>query len=155
MTKNKYIIIGVTLLLLTGILLFDGGRLLPISGKIGGWGEVEQKLSKHFSDNEDLKKAAIQMGMALQAAVDNPEDAKRIGVDLSDAEDCVWGILTEQRIEDQASEIISTIEDISTTGGERERRYIRFNVNLSGGVYSVPNFNDTSKCNFRTSSKNK
>ncbi len=153
MTKNKYVIIGLIVLLLTGILLFDGGRLLPNSGKIGGWDKVEQELSKRFSDNEDLKKAAIQMGRALQKAVDNPEDALRINVDVSDGEECVWGVLKEQGREEQSSEITSAIEDIVTAGVERERRYIRYNALLSGGVYSIPTVIDTSKCSFKKSER--
>ena len=154
MTKNKYVIIGVTLLLFMGILFFDGGKLLPISGKIGGWDEVEQKLSKRFSNNEDLKKAAIQMGKALQASVDNPEDAKRIFAELSDAMGCVRGVLEQQGQRKKSSEITSEIEDISTAGFERERRYIRFNANLSGGVYKLSEAS-TSKCNFKASPINK
>lgn len=156
MIKNKYMIsvLFVLFLLGVGIFFFDGGRLFSGSGKIGGWDEIEQKLSKRFSYNEDLKKAALQMGIALQAAIDNPEDAERIVVDLSDAMDCVRAILEEQGKRDQASDTLSEIEDISTGGFSRERRYIRFNANLSGGVYELFEAS-VSKCHFKTKQKSK
>lgn len=157
MFKNKYVISTFIVLIAlgTGILFFDGGRLFSGPRKIGGWEEVEQKLSKRFSNNEDLKKAAIQMGLALQAALDNPEDARNLEADVAAGQECVWGVLKSQGRDDIESEVVFTILDIVTAGFERERRYIRYNALLSGGVYSIPVVIDTSKCRFKIGSKNK
>lgn len=101
---------------------------------IGGWEKIRESVETRYANNPELKKAALQMARALQLAVENPDNAVAIDVELEKAMSCVLGVLEKQGSEE--SGILGEIRDLVIKGKERERRYILYNARLSGRVFS-------------------
>lgn len=101
---------------------------------IDGWEQVRDSVEARYASNPELKKAALQMAKALQSAVENPDNAAAIDVELEKSMSCVLGVLEKQRSEESGT--LGEIRDLVIKGKERERRYILFNARLSGRVFS-------------------
>lgn len=84
MRKKTKIVVGA----LIGLFLICAGVYFLVTKKtkytesIGGWSDFKSQVELKFSENEDIKKAALQVAEALQEAVDYPENAKEIVISL-------------------------------------------------------------------------
>jgi hypothetical protein len=117
------------------------------SGPIGGWEDVKARIEVKYADNEDMKNAALQSGEVLQKAIDYPENALAIESDEEAAYSCTVAICKLHGC-DHGRSIDLEVEELSTIGAERQRRYIKYNTHLSGGVY--PGIEpDLSRCKFK------
>ncbi|WP_374001541.1 hypothetical protein [Bdellovibrio bacteriovorus] len=129
--KKALAVLFLILLILLGFWFFkkDGSDESIISG----WEQVRVSVETRYASNPELKKAALQMAKALQLAVQNPDNAVAIDVELEKAMSCVLGVLEKQGSDE--SGVLGDIRDLAIKGSERERRYIRYNARLSGRVF--------------------
>lgn len=123
------------------------------SGPIGGWEQIETVIEAKFANNENLKNAALQLALAHQKAIDNPAESRTIVEEHQIALSCLGAVLSAQKFErSKRHKIRAAIEAISTSDYLRQIRYIKYNANLSGGVYSLVD-DDIKNCSFKLSEK--
>lgn len=116
---------------------------------IGGWDELKAKVEKRYLANPDEKNAALQIAKALQEAIDYPHRAAEIRPTVSKAFSCFHAVLKNNgHTWDFAYDESEVIEDLATSTFERQRRYIAYNVALSGGVYRVTD-DSLESCSFQ------
>ena len=148
--KNKIVLIVLGLITLTLVLIYVllSNKTTKYTQPLGGWSELKLKIETQFSENQDLKKAALQVARALQDAIDYPENAKEIDLEMIKADSCLEAVmLGNGKTLDDYILISKLITNLSTSSLEREKRYIRYNTNLSGGVYPLVKA-DLKNCNF-------
>ena len=112
--------------------------------------DVEEMISKNYSKTEVMKLAAMQDARALQKAIENPENAMEISVLVSKAVDCA-GSLSDKGV---SFDMGRAIEAETTNNAERAEAYLRFNLNLSGHVFS-PSYDSAMACDFDVSKAQK
>lgn len=123
------------------------------SKPIGGWEPIKAEIEKKYSYDSDLKNAALQLGEALQEAVDDPNHARETYQNVDTASACLDAIFEKKGLKlDEYTKINEFIEDISIKGYFRQRRYIRYNVNLSGYTYALLD-SKISYCKFKLEEK--
>lgn len=120
---------------------------------IGGWAPIKTEIEAQYSYDPDLKNAALQLGEALQQAIDDPNHAEEISLILDIAEACAKAVVEKKHFAfDEYIKLSDYVEDVTTKWFLRQRRYIRHNKNLSGGVYSLTE-PDIKKCKFAIETK--
>lgn len=118
------------------------------SEPIGGWDDLKSKVELKYSQNEDIKSAAIQFAQVMQESIDYPNNAKEIDQRFDKADACFCAVLQKYgRSFEEAYLESETIVDLATNTSERKKRYIRYNARLSGGVYPLIE-DDLKHCNF-------
>lgn len=117
------------------------------SGPVGGWEASKAKIEAKYGYNEQIKLAALQLGEAYQKVIDNPNDMSGLNL-LNEGMACIYGSLISQGVDPSiANDSWTDIEGLVVSTYEQQRRYIRFNANLSGSM--LPDIeSDTSKCHF-------
>ncbi len=123
------------------------------SEPIGGWEPIKAEIEEHYAYDTDLKNAALQLGEAFQLAIDDPNNAIEIYPVVDTALSCAKAVIEKKGLEfDEYIKLGDFVEDISTKGYLRQRRYIRHNVNLSGRSYPL-DIADITKCKFKYEDK--
>lgn len=115
---------------------------------VGGWEEFKVKIEEKYSANEDIKKAALGLGIALQEAIDNPQQAQKIDPKFMNAFSCFRAVLVSKGLTwEQSISESNFMKELATNTYERQRRYIAYNAALSGGVYPLVE-DDVKNCDF-------
>jgi hypothetical protein len=116
---------------------------------IGGWEPIKVEIEEDYEYDTDLKNAALQLGEALQEAIDDPNHALETYQNVDAALGCLDAVIEKKGLgSDEFHKMHDHVQDISTKGYLRQRRYIRYNVNLSGGSYPLFK-SDVSFCKFQ------
>lgn len=132
-----------------GLIYFFVNPKKRYTDPIGGWEEYKSKLEVRYGRNEDMKNAAIQLGASFQESIDYPEKALETFAHVDTGDACFLAVLQKNGFTfDQAVKESNFIEDLMANTWERQRRYIRYNANLSGGVYALVRF-DLKHCAFQ------
>lgn len=117
---------------------------------IGGWEQVKAEIEKQYSYDTDLKNAALQLGEAYQEAIDDPNHARETYQNVDAAFYCVNAVIEKKGL--KSDDVLEYVQDISTKGYFRQQRYIRYNVNLSGYMYTLLD-SKLSYCKFKLEEK--
>ena len=120
---------------------------------IGGREPIKVEIENQYAYDTDIKNAAVQLGEAFQQAIDDPIHALEIYPVIDAALSCAKAVIEKKGLEfDEYIKLGDFVEDISTKGYLRQRRYIRHNVNLSGRSYPL-DIADITKCKFKYEDK--
>ncbi len=116
---------------------------------IGGWEPIKVEIEEHYAYDTDLKNTALQLGEAFQEAIDDPNHALETYQNVDAALGCVDAVIEKKGLDyHELHKIHEYVQDISTKEYFRQRRYIRYNVNLSGRSYPLFK-SDVSFCKFK------
>jgi hypothetical protein len=147
---SRKVVLGVVLGLFVffGLIYYFMLRSPSYSKPIGGWDDLKSKVELRYSQNEDIKNAAIEFAKVMQESIDYPNNAKEIDLRFDKADACFCAVLEKYgRSDREAYKESNVVVDLATNTSERRKRYIRYNVRLSGGVYPLVE-NDLKHCNF-------
>lgn len=146
--KQKFFVI-ILVLILFGLLYvrFAGGQNL--NAPVANWADLKVKIEKKYSGRgQDVTRAAVELGQALEEAIGNPEKAKETQPNRAKADSCFRAVLMRDGMTlTESIKESDLIEEFATSTFERQRRYVRYNANLSGGVYPLVE-SDIVNCNF-------
>jgi hypothetical protein len=95
------------------------------SKPIGGWDTVKIEIESKFGQNENIKKAALQLGEAFQEAIDYPQDAVMNDPKFGKALGCF--LLVTKKYQNQLDLSKSSMEEIRSivvSSSEKQKRYI-------------------------------
>gem|GEM_PF-2519784 len=148
-SKNKILVVVIFIL----IIIFGFFWIQDSGDKydqpVGGFEKIQPIIESKFGQHEDLKKAALQLAQAIQKAIDYPQDAVLNDPDFGRALDCFSMIHERAGIDfEKGTAAKQEIRDLVVSNSEKQRRYIRYNSNLSGQVLDT-NFDDPTTCNFQ------
>jgi len=145
---KKRITLGIIAMLILTWLFYYFSPSFSFSGPVGGWETSKVKIEAKYGYDEQIKLAALQLGEMYQKVIDNPNDIS-ILKELDKSRGCISGLLIERGIEEsKALAPWSDIRSIVISTFEQQRRYIRFNANLSGSMLPDIEFN-TAQCHFK------
>lgn len=151
--KQKNFVVVLVLILL-GLLYFRFAGGQNFNDPAADWPDLKIKIEKkYFGRGQDVTRAAVVLGQAFDEAIQNPEKAKEIQLKLAKADSCFEAVLMRDGMSFSKSiKESGVLEELATSTFERQRRYIRYNANLSGGVYSLVD-SDLVNCNFELTGK--
>lgn len=109
---------------------------------IGSWSEIEPKIAKEFGSDEQIYRAAKQLSLAIQNALEQPlSRAMESERKIARAINCIDYVVRKKDHEFQAQNLFSNIvdktRDISISTRAREKKYIEYNSQLGGKVFPV------------------
>lgn len=141
-------VVLVGMFLILGLSYLFSNTKIRYTQPIGGWSVLKLQVEAKFSENKDIQKAALQVAKALQKSIDYPEDAKAIDLEMIKADSCFEAIMLDRgKTLDDYIDASKLLTDLSTASLERQKRYIRYNANLGGGVYPLVKA-DLKNCDF-------
>ena len=137
MGRFKYVLFALAALT-TGYFLIGRTpfRNLDPLNRDGIRSDVAVAIDELYPGPEPTHLAVIQLARAFQRAIDHPEDALEVHAVYFKAKCCLRAVTEAE--DDSAADLISrTLESLTVNTWARSRSYVKYNANLSGGVYPM------------------
>lgn len=108
-----------------------GGLQIPPNTYNGNgvWDELDEHLVEQYGTNQKLLKAAKQMAIAIQNAIEVADGARNqeVSKEIARAVDCLFDVSTAED-----NDVLKNLEAKLVRGYERSKRYIKFNAKGPG-----------------------
>lgn len=139
--KRVILFLGIIALLTTVIFLVkqhNGIQVAEYQNRLDAE-SAEAKLKFRFGENQSLFRAALQMKSAIDAVIENPNDAKILDKEISKSMSCLIATGIDQGLAaDSAISLIGEVRDLSIgTDEDRNKKYIKYNAELDGQMLNM------------------
>lgn len=112
------------------------------------WDDVETKIEQRWkNDPPNVKKAAIEMAIALQNSMDATVDIDKRDKEMTEATACMLATERANYSDWESRSTTLEVRDIVVSNPARQKLYIKYNSALSGKMISIP-ASSLSFCNY-------